>query len=335
MNNRRRRVIDAITHKQTDLVPCNFEMTPGAVENVRRLTGCEDAFEYLENHMLRVKYKKNTKLNNGNEKDLFGVSWMASKDGGDVGIISEYPLEEDEFGDYQFPRVKKDFAAEICDQLEADEKEHFTMFSITMGYFERSWSLRGMENIMVDMCINEEFTYQLYEKILDHHLELLDTVLDRDFDAVYFGDDWGQQRGSIMGPNMWRKYIKPGFKEMFEKVKSKGKYVVLHSCGDIEEFFPDLIDMGLDVYNTVQPEIYDLQKIKQEYGRDLTFYGGISTQQFLPFATVEQVKEKTKEILDIMYRDGGYILSPTHTATPDIPAENLLAMIETAKSYTP
>ncbi len=252
-----------------------------------------------------------------------------------MGIISEYPLEEDEFGDYQFPRVKKDFAAEICDQLEADEKEHFTMFSITMGYFERSWSLRGMENIMVDMCINEEFTYQLYEKILDHHLELLDTVLDRDFDAVYFGDDWGQQRGSIMGPNMWRKYIKPGFKEMFEKVKSKGKYVVLHSCGDIEEFFPDLIDMGLDVYNTVQPEIYDLQKIKQEYGRDLTFYGGISTQQFLPFATVEQVKEKTKEILDIMYRDGGYILSPTHTATPDIPAENLLAMIETAKSYTP
>ncbi len=333
MSNRRDRVIDAISHKQTDLVPWNFELTPGAVDNLRRLTGCDDAFEYLENHMLRIKYKKNIKLENGNEKDLFGVEWMASKDGGDVGIIAGYPLEEDEFGDYQFPEVKKDFASEICSQLEADKKEHFTMFSITMGYFERSWSLRGMEDIMVDMCINEEFTYQLYQKILDHHLELLDTVLDRDFDAVYFGDDWGQQRGSIMGPNLWRKYIKPGFKEMFEKVKSKGKYIVLHSCGDIEEFFPDLIDMGLDVYNTVQPEIYDLKKIKQEYGKDLTFYGGISTQQFLPFAAPDQVREKTKEILDIMYRDGGYILSPTHTATPDIPAENLLAMIETAKHY--
>lgn len=334
MSNRRDRVIYAISHKQTDLVPWNFELTPGAVDNLRRLTGCDNAFEYLENHMLRIKYKKNTKLENGNEKDLFGVEWMASKDGGDVGIIAGYPLEEDEFGDYQFPEVKKDFASDICGQLEADKKEHFTMFSITMGYFERSWSLRGMEDIMVDMCINEEFTYQLYQKILDHHLELLDTVLDRDFDAVYFGDDWGQQRGSIMGPNLWRKYIKPGFKEMFEKVKSKGKYIVLHSCGDIEEFFPDLIDMGLDVYNTVQPEIYDLKKIKKEYGKDLTFYGGISTQQFLPFATPDQVREKTKEILDIMYRDGGYILSPTHTATPDIPAENLLAMIETAKHYT-
>lgn len=333
MNNKRTRIIDAISHKQTDYVPWNFELTPGAVENVKRLSGCDDAFEYLENHMVRMKYKKNTRLTNGNEKDLFGVTWMDSKDGGDVGIIAEYPLEEDEIGAYQFPKVEKEFASGLCDQLEADKMEHFTMFSITMGYFERSWSLRGMENIMIDMCINEEFTYQLYEKILDHHLELLDTILDRDFDAVYFGDDWGQQRGAIMGPHMWRKYIKPGFKEMFRKVKSKGKYVVLHSCGDIEDFFPDLIDMGLDVYNTVQPEIYDLQKIKQEYGRDLTFYGGISTQQFLPFATADQVKEKTKEVLDIMYKDGGYILSPTHTATPDIPAENLLAMIEEVKNY--
>lgn len=334
MSIKRKRVLDAIAHKQTDIVPWNFELTPGAVENIQKLTGYEDAFNFLGNHMLRVKYKKNTKLANGNEKDIFGVEWMAAEDGGDVGIIAEYPLEEDEFGDYQFPQIHKEFASAVCDQLEADQKDHYTMFSITMGYFERSWSLRGMENILVDMIINEEFSFQIYENILNHHLELLDTVLDRDFDAVYFGDDWGQQRGSIMGPAMWRKYIKPGFKEMFDKVKSKGKQIVLHSCGDIEAFFPDLIEMGLDVYNTMQPEIYDLKKIKQEYGRDLTFYGGISTQQFLPFASVEETREKTKEILDIMYRDGGYILSPTHTATPDIPAENLLAMIEVAKSVT-
>lgn len=334
MSSKRKRVLDAISHKQTDMIPWNFELTPGAVDNIKSFTGCEDAFTYMDNHMLRAKYKKNRKLANGNEVDLFGVEWMAAEDGGDVGIIAKYPLEDDEFGDYQFPRIDKEFAGRVCDQLEADQKEHFTMFSITMGYFERSWSLRGMEDIMVDMCINEEFTFQLYQKILDHHLELLDTVLDRDFDAVYFGDDWGQQQGSIMGPNMWRKYIKPGVKELFEKIKSKGKHIVLHSCGDIEAFFPDLIDMGLDVYNTVQPEIYDLRRIKQEYGKDLTFYGGVSTQQFLPFATADDVKEKTREILGIMFRDGGYILSPTHTATPDIPAENLLAMIEVAKNYT-
>ena len=333
MKEKRKRVIDAIHHRQTELVPWNFELTPGAAENIKKLTGCQDAFRYLDNHMLRVKYKKNTKLSSGEEMDLFGVTWKASQDGGDVGIISDYPMKEDCFDGYQFPKVDKAFANKVCDRLEEDEKEHFTMFSITMGYFERSWSLRGMENIMVDMCLNEEFTSTLYDKILEHHLELLDTVLDRDFDAVYFGDDWGQQKGSIMGPNMWRKYIKPGIQEIFSKIKSKGKYIVLHSCGDIEEFFPELIDMGLDVYNTVQPEIYDLKKLKQEYGKDLTFYGGISTQQFLPFAGAEEVRKKTREILDIMFREGGYILSPTHTATPDIPAENIIAMVETAKNY--
>lgn len=331
---KRKRVIDSIHHKQTDVVPWNFELTPGAEQNIKACTGCDDVFKYIGNHMLRAKYKKNEKLPNGTEVDLFGVTWELSKSGGgDVGIIIDHPLKEDEFGDYKFPEVNKEFASQICDILEADQKEHFTMFSITMGYFERSWSLRGMENIMIDMCMNEEFTFALYQKVLEHHLELLDTILDRDFDAVYFGDDWGQQKGLIMGPNMWRKYIKPGIKEIFDKIKSKGKYIVLHSCGDNELIFPELIDMGLDVYNTVQPEIYDLEKLKKEYGKDLTFYGGISTQQFLPYASAEEVKEETKRVLDIMYKDGGYILSPTHTATPDIPAENILAMLDAAKNY--
>ena len=89
----------------------------------------------------------------------------------------------------------------------------------------------------------------------------------------------------------------------------------------------------MDVYNTVQPEIYSLKDLKKEYGKDLTFYGGISTQQFLPFADVKEVREKTKEVLDVMMRGGGYILSPTHAVTPDIPVENVLALVETGREY--
>ena len=94
---------------------------------------------------------------------------------------------------------------------------------------------------------------------------------------------------------------------------------------------PDLIEMGVDVYNTVQPEIYDLDLLKREYGQDLTFYGGISTQQFMPFATPEETKIKTREVIEKMAGHGGYILSPTHAVTPDIPVENVEAMIEAAK----
>ncbi len=190
-----------------------------------------------------------------------------------------------------------------------------------------------MENILMDMLLEENFTTRLYNRIFDHHMELLDAVLDYDYEAVYFGDDWGQQKGLIMGPDLWRKYIKPPMKTMFEKIKLKGKYVVLHSCGDLREIMGDLVEIGLDVYNTVQPEIYDLTELKREYGRDLTFYGAISTQQFLPYATAEEVYDKTIETLKVMAPGGGYILSPTHAVTPDIPVENIEALVKAARDF--
>ena len=145
--------------------------------------------------------------------------------------------------------------------------------------------------------------------------------------AQQAGDHHLRQRGRMLG-------VKPGMKQMIEKVKSKGKYVVVHSCGDIWDLMPDLIEMGVDVYNTVQPEIYDLKKLKREYGNDLTFYGAVSTQQFLPYATPAQVYDKTCEVIDIMAKNGGYILSPSHGVTPDIPPENLLAMVKAAKGVS-
>ena len=132
---------------------------------------------------------------------------------------------------------------------------------------------------------------------------------------------------------MWRKYIKPGMIRIFDKVKSAGKYIVLHSCGDLREIMGDLVDMGLDVYNTVQPEIYDLATLKRNYGADLTFYGGISTQQFLPFATPKQCRALANETLQIMGKGGGYIFSPTHSVTADIPADNVLALVEAVRNF--
>jgi len=208
------------------------------------------------------------------------------------------------------------------------------MFSLTMCYFERAWSLRGMENLLMDMCLEEKKTEALFAKILDHHLELLDIVLDYDYEGVYFGDDWGQQRGLIMGPKYWRKYIKPGITKMFEKVKSKGKFIILHSCGDNRAILPDLVDMGMDVYNTIQPEIYDLKVLKKEYGRHLTFYGGISTQQFLPKASVLECKKMAYYMLDVFGKEGGFIFAPSHAVTPDIPSQNILSMVDVVKNYS-
>lgn len=334
---KKERVYGAIAHKNTDLVPWSFELTSGAALAMREYKGCQDIDACLENHLYRGFYKKNRPLSDGtgNEQDFFGVTWHTSDDGGDVGHIVNYPLwEAEDLSGYTFPEPDYEFAKEVCRTLEEKNTEFFTMFSIGMCYFERAWSLRGMENLLSDMIVDEEFAEDIFAHILEHHEKLLDAVLDYDFDAVYFGDDWGQQRGTITGPDRWRHFIKPGMKRLIQKAKQKGKYVVVHSCGDIWDLMPDLIEMGVDVYNTVQPEIYDLKKLKKEYGKDLTFYGAVSTQQFLPFAKPEEVYEKTCETLDILAKDGGYILSPSHGVTPDIPPENLLAMVRAAKGFS-
>jgi uroporphyrinogen decarboxylase len=119
--------------------------------------------------------------------------------------------------------------------------------------------------------------------------------------------------------------------KMFERIKESGKYVCLHSCGDIRDILPDLVDMGLDIYNTIQPEIYNLSTLKREYGKYMTFYGGISTQQFLPYASADEVGELTREVKDIMGKNGGYILAPTHSVTDDIPVDNVMAMVKVAQ----
>jgi len=136
-----------------------------------------------------------------------------------------------------------------------------------------------------------------------------------------------------MGAELWRELIKPYMRQLCMKVRDSGKIVVLHSCGNIEEILGEVIDIGVDCYNTVQPELYDLRKLKKEYGRDLCFYGGISNQGFLPYATPDEVEEKCLEVLEIM-SGGGYILSPANKITPDISVENANAIVKAAKKFS-
>jgi len=119
---------------------------------------------------------------------------------------------------------------------------------------------------------------------------------------------------------------------MYSYVKSRGRYLCQHSCGDIHEVFGDLIELGLDMYNTFQPEIYDVKKVKEEYGNDLTFYGGISTQTVLPFGSPDEVRQETRKMMDIMGVNGGYVVAPTHSMPPDIPVENVIAFLDVVRN---
>lgn len=333
-------VIDALLHKQ-GVVPHQVKYTAAYADMVTEKQGRAVDLDLLfENHITLAKYKSNKVLEPGIELDLFGIKWdKRNDDGGDIGVPFDPPIVSAElkpdgsFNDYVMPEPNYDFALRQAGKLEADGSGVFRMFGITVMLYERAWCLRGMENVLTDFLCEPEFTHHLLGRITDHHLALLDAVLDHDFEAIYLGDDWGSQKALIMGAETWRKFIGPCLRKIAAKARSKGKHVVLHSCGNNWDIIGDWIDMGVDCYETVQPEVYDLRKLKQEFGKDITFYGGISNQQFLPYATAAEVKAHCLELLEFMTKDGGYILSPTHTITPDIPIENAFAIIEAAKEF--
>ena len=330
----RERVRRAIQQRQEDaFVPWQVNYTSVYKDLYEESHPGKNLDAELENHIYMVKYKKNRVVDTNTEVDLFGLKWDKSgEDGGDIGVPFDPPLADGDIDKYKFPEVNEEFAMEQVRKLENEPNGLFRVFGLTFMLYERAWGLRGMESLLADMLLDPGFVHELMQRIVAHHLKLLDLVLPYDFDAVYLGDDWGAQRGLVMGAGLWREMIKPYVKELCQKIKDSGKIIILHCCGNIEEILGEIIDIGVDCYNTVQPEVYDLKKLKENYGRNLCFYGGISNQGFLPFATPDEVEKHCLEVLDTM-AGGGYILSPTHSITPDIPLENAYAIVRAAKKF--
>ncbi len=331
---KKERMLNAIRHKNTDIVPYNIELIAEQQEKVCAYLGIkkEQYFDRVGNHAEKASYNiGGGYIKPGFFKDEYSVVWNRSGLDKDIGIVEEILIKDYDLSSIEFPEPDESKIEKATLQLLNNGRDSFKFGKIGLAYYERAWSLRGMQNLLMDFILEPEFVEELFNKILEYNLQVIDVALRHDIDGFYFGDDYGQQTGMIMSPDTWRKFIKPGLAKMFQKVKSAGKVVALHSCGNIIEIFGDLIEMGLDVYQTFQPELYNLKKVKEEYGNDLTFWGGISTQKMLPFLNPEELKRQVKEIMGIMSVNGGYIAAPTHKVPGDVPVENIAALIDMLK----
>ena len=154
-------------------------------------------------------------------------------------------------------------------------------------------------------------------------------------DIFWYGDDFAAQRGMILSPQQFRRFLKPTYQKVFALAKSRGLKVWVHACGTFRPVLSDLIDIGMDVWETVQVHLpgNEPQELKRRYGKNLTFFGAVSTQSTLPKGTVAQVRAEVRDRIAVLGQDGGYICGGDHTIMPDVPIDNVLAMIDEARNF--
>jgi uroporphyrinogen decarboxylase len=191
-----------------------------------------------------------------------------------------------------------------------------------------------MDNVLLEMATDRDLTYTMLGRCADFAVALAQRACkEMPLDWLWTGDDVAGQEALMMSPDMWRDMIKPHLQRVFDVGKDAGLWIAYHCCGAHRPIIRDLVDMGLDVLNPIQSRSPGMNalELKKEFGRDVSFMGGVDTMGLLPHGTAEEVKKGTTELIEGMTSDGGgYILAASHTVPPETPDENIFAMYEAA-----
>jgi uroporphyrinogen decarboxylase len=321
--------------KKPPYVPWDCKFTIEALEKIKAHFGEHvDIEELVDNHFMKLGQSSGFKMDmgNGRKKDIFGTVWDMTYEK-DIGNVEGLVLPEPTLEGYEFPDPEDPILYEGMEEKISANPEKFILYSIGFSLYERYWCLRGMENSMLDFMLYPDFCKELLGKIADFNMAVVSNVVARypEVDGIYFGDDWGAQKGLQMGKDIWMEFIYPEVKRMYANTRELGKYQLIHSCGDIAEIIPELIDAGVDCINPFQPEVLDVDDLIPRYRGKVAFHGGLSTQQTLPYGTVEEVQMETKHLLELG-KDGGYIFCPSHATEGDTPMENILAFLDLIKA---
>ena len=266
-------------------------------------------------------------------RDIFGSIWRRDRR---PWHLERPALQERSFDSIEFPSLEcftdpiAPGKADAIRRINAD-RDHFHIINMGWGVFEQTWRIRGFENALVDAIEDPDFYQELVTRITDLFVGMVRFCADVPADAFFFGDDWGDQRGVILGPDRWRRFIKPAWARIYEEVHRQGKIVISHSCGSVADIMGDAIEIGLDVLESVQPEAAAMNpyELKARWGDKITFWGCLGSQSTIPFGTPDEVRAEVRRLLREMGRGGGYIFSPAKPLQPETPVENAVAIIET------
>jgi uroporphyrinogen decarboxylase len=247
--------------------------------------------------------------------------------------VVEHPLAEDDaIDDYQPPDPDRpELYIDMEKMIKKFQDEYWIVGGALTTTFECAKDLRGFERLLMDLVLNPEIVERILDIPYRFHLAVAKKFAKMGVDMIWFGDDVGGQKAMLMSPQHWQKYLKPLLANAIAEVKTinPNVKVAYHSDGNIYPIIPELIEIGLDVLNPIQPGAMDPARLKKEFGDNLCFWGSIDQQHTLPHGTPQDVRTETLERLRTLGKGGGLIIAPAHRVQMDTPMDNFWAMHET------
>ena len=206
--------------------------------------------------------------------------------------------------------------------------------------FETAWYMRGLEQAFEDMMLQPDLIHYIMEKVTSFFIDYFFEILNKcrgEIDLVFTADDIGHQDGLLLSLDMWEEFLKPYHVRINEMIHNMGAKVIYHTDGAVSEAIPGLMDMGIDVLQALQFSAanMDPQHLKDHFGKDLCFEGGMCVQKVLPFGTIEEVREETRMLISVLGKNGGYLCGPSHFIQAGTPAENIVAYFDEARQFYP
>lgn len=260
--------------------------------------------------------------------DEWGIGWARMQQG---CIESVHPLLDwSSLDSLVFPNPAFYIPPGIADEINESHGERYVYVGTFGGFFQHMASLRGYENMMIDLARDAPELHVLADRLLDYFLQLIDAWREIGVDGMFFGDDLGMQDRLIVRPAMWRAFVKPRYQQMFDAVHRAGSHVWFHTDGYVMDIVEDLVEIGIDVLNVNQLALNGIESLGQRVGGRVCFMGGLDHQRILPFGTKAEVVEHVQQVIEhLAKRDGGYIAVPLSGGGYDTPITNLRAALDT------
>jgi uroporphyrinogen decarboxylase len=357
--NSRERFMAAINGKTPDRVPVVANLTEQLAEQLSKELGLEVGM--VDSFLATRISHRDILLELGNDAVLIAPTRAANKPTVTLAngrVRDEWSIEYEKIGLYSEAVVRPLSGCETIEDLERYEfpdanalgrwdfsalsvpkyKEKYGIIGdLEACMFELAWNLVGMEKFIMDLITEEEYIPVLLDKILNFSTECGKIMINMGADVIWTGDDMGTQSGMMISPELWRSVFKPRMKKMFSDFKKLNPNIKIayHSCGSIMPIIPDLIEIGLDILNPLQPMAtgMELSHLYKLYSDKLVFFGGVDVQDVLPHGTTQDVENEVKRCIKATNGGRKYIIAPAHNMQPDTPVQNVFAFFKAIKKF--